>query len=271
MKLKEYFYMLGIKPREKRYGYQIKQFNLDSLGVVEYAQWKHPRETEKYIKEEDITNLKTFLKDGDFCIDIGAHTGDSTIPMALAVGKNGFILAMEPNPFVFTVLNKNTCLNKNKTNILPLMIAASQEDGDLEFKYSDSGFCNGGLHENVSRWKHGDAFKITVNGMNLSDLLHDRFSEKLPALRYIKTDTEGNDLGVLESISNIIEEYRPFIKAEVFKLTGETYREQMYSFFSDRKYKIFKINDESDYRGEELKKTDMMKWEHFDIFCVPIS
>ena len=269
MKLKEYFYMLGIKPREKRYGYQINQFNLDSFGVVEYAQWQHPYEQKKYIREEDVANLKTFLNDGDFCIDIGSHTGDTTVPMALAVGKNGFVLALEPNPFVFTVLNKNASLNRKHTNILPMMIAASKEDGDIDLEYSDSGFCNGGFHENISKWKHGHAFNLTVTGLNLSDLLKGRFSEKLPGLKYIKVDTEGYDLSVLESIEDIIDKYKPFIKTEIFKLTDKTYREKLHAFLSEKGYSIHRVKDESDYRGEELQKSDMMKWRHFDIFCAP--
>lgn len=271
MKLKEYFYLLGIKPREKKYGYRIKQFDLQSFGVVEYAQWEHPRERDKYIKEDNVSYLKTFLKDGDFCIDIGAHTGDTTLPMALAVGKGGFVLALEPNPYVFTVLNKNAGLNKDHTNILPLMIAATEKDGDIDFEYSDSGFCNGGLHQNISRFKHGHAFKLTVKGLNLSDLLRNKFSEKLPHLRYIKVDTEGYDLNVLESVSDIIEEYRPFINAEIFKHTDKAYRETMYSFLSDRKYLIYKVKNDNDYKGEKLKKTDMMSWKHYDIFCAPTS
>lgn len=269
MKLKEYFYMLGIKPKERRYGYRIKQFNLGSFGRVEYAQWEHPAEKAKAIEEDNISYLKTFLQNGDFCIDIGAHTGDTTIPMALAVGKKGFVLALEPNPFVFTVLNKNASLNRNYTNILPLMIAASEKEGDIELEYSDSGFCNGGLHENISKWKHGHAFKLSVTGLNLSDLLHDRFLEKLPGLRYIKVDTEGYDLSILKSLDDIIETYKPFIKAEIFKHTDKAYRETMHSFLSDRGYSIYKVKDDNNYKGEKLEKTDMMKWKHYDIFCVP--
>ena len=271
MKLKEYFYLLGLKPREKRYGSQVKQFNLESIGLVDYAQWKHPAESDKYIGETDVNYLKTFLNDGDFCIDIGAHSGDTTVPMALAVGKSGFVLALEPNPFVFPVLNKNASLNKNYTNIFPLMIAATEKDGDIEFEYSDSGFCNGGLHKNISRWKHGHAFNLTVTGLNLSSLLHDKFSDKLPNLRFIKVDAEGYDLSILKSISDIIEEYKPLIKAEIFKQTDNTYREAMFSFFSEKGYNLYKVEDDTNYKGKELSITDMIKWPHYDIFCVPKS
>ncbi|VAX25472.1 hypothetical protein MNBD_IGNAVI01-455 [hydrothermal vent metagenome] len=269
MKLKEYFYLFGLKPKEKKYGYQVKQFNLKSFGLVEYAQWKHPAESEKYIRENDVAYLKTFLDDGDFCIDIGAHSGDTAVPMALAVGKSGSVLALEPNPFVFPVLNKNTNLNKNQTNIIPLMIAATEKDGDIEFEYSDSGFCNGGRHENISKWKHGHAFNLTVTGLNLSSLLHDKYSEKLPNLKFIKVDAEGYDLSILKSISDIIEEYKPFVKTEIFKKTDVAYREAMFSFFSERRYRLYKVENDTNYKEKELSEADMIKWSHYDIFCVP--
>ncbi len=269
MKLKEYVYMAGLKPREKRYGYTIRPFHLDSYGTIEYAQWDHPSEKPKTIQEANVAYLCTFLHEGDFCIDIGAHTGDTALPMALAVGKKGFVLALEPNPFVFTVLNKNSSLNTHRTNILPLMIAAAEKDGDMVFTYSDAGFCNGGLHENISKWKHGHAFTLTVTGRRVSDILHQTFSEKLQRLRYIKVDTEGYDLSVLKSLNDIIETYTPFIKTEIYKYTDAAYREEMHSLLSKQKYVIHKVNDDHDYRGKMLNKTDMMRWEHYDIFCVP--
>jgi hypothetical protein len=70
MKLKEYFYMLGFKPRERRYGYRVKQFDIASFGIVEYAQWTHPSEKDKFIREDVVSYLKSFLENGDFCIDI---------------------------------------------------------------------------------------------------------------------------------------------------------------------------------------------------------
>lgn len=65
MKLKRYFYLLSIKPSEKRYGYKVKQFDLESFGPVYYAQWKHPAKSDKYIRENEVVYLRTFLKDGD--------------------------------------------------------------------------------------------------------------------------------------------------------------------------------------------------------------
>jgi FkbM family methyltransferase len=268
MKPKEVLYMLGFKPKVKLYGYKINQFELDEYGLVEYAQWLHPGESEKVITSASIVELKTFLSEGDFCIDIGAHTGDTTIPMALAVGKTGAVLALEPNQYVFKILEKNTTLNRRKTNIIPLMAAATLKDGTYEFEYSDSGFCNGGFHEGISKWRHGHAFKLKVRGINLSAELRKNYFDLLRRLKYIKIDTEGYDLSVIKSILDLIAEFHPYLKAEVFKHTALAYRKQMYKLLSDRKYSLYKVND-NDLRGAEIADKDLMNWKHYDIFCEP--
>ena len=55
--------------------------------------------------------------------------------MALAVGPQGCVLALEPNPHVFEVLKKNADLNAAKPAIVPLMFAATEESGDFAFEY----------------------------------------------------------------------------------------------------------------------------------------
>ncbi|RRB02774.1 hypothetical protein [Larkinella rosea] len=47
--------------------------------------------------------------------------GDTT--MAFAVGKTGLVLAFDPNPLVFKILEKNASLNKDQTNIEPHRMA----------------------------------------------------------------------------------------------------------------------------------------------------
>jgi len=269
MKLKEYLYMLGIKPRQKKYGYSIKQFDLPLFGLVEYAQWNHPSEKEKNITQENVSYLQTIISKGDFCIDIGSHSGDTTVPMALAAGLDGLVLALEPNSYVFPVLNKNAFLNIDKTNIIPLMVAATQQYEDLNFEYSDSGFCNGGLHKNISKWRHGHAFNLKVSGVNLSNVLKNKFQDRLPKLKYIKIDAEGFDLYILNSIDNIVMQHKPLIKAEIFRHVDQDYRDKMHDYFTDKGYTIYKVDSEENYKGQKLAKSDMSNWEHYDIFAIP--
>ncbi len=217
MKLKQLPYLLGLQPGPKSYGFEIKKFDLPNDGTIEYAQWLHPKESRKESRQESVDALRKFLSPGDVAIDIGAHSGDSTIPIALAVGNGGCVLALEPNRYAFAVLKKNSELNAAKTNIVPLMFAATPEDAEMEFQYSDSGFCNGGRFQGMSRWIHGHAFKLKVQGRNLHAFLQKEFPHLLPRIRFIKTDTEGYESEVLRSLENLLSECKPFLKVEVFQ------------------------------------------------------
>lgn len=269
LKLKELAYLAGLRPKAKTYGYEQHTFELAEEGTVLYAQWLHPNETPKQITQQAVDALRKFLSRGDVAIDIGAHTGDSTLPIALAVGKQGCVLALEPNRYVFPVLQANAEWNAARTRIMPLMFAATPKDTELEFQYSDSGYCNGGRFEGVSPWSHGHAFKLKVQGKNLHEYLNKTFPELIPKIRYMKIDTEGYEPVVLETLAVLIAQCRPYLRIEVYRRLEPERRRAMFRFLAGHGYIIHKMVDDGDYRGEILTEQDVTRWRHFDIFCVP--
>lgn len=269
MKLKEALYFLGFKPPPQTYGYAIKKFDLPADGEIAYAQWLHPKESEKTFEAAAINELRKFLAPGDAALDIGAHTGDTALPMALAVGKSGCVFALEPNKYVFPILEKNAALNPDKTNILPLMFAATESDGEFEFNYSDNGFCNGGFHAGESNWRHAHAFKLKVAGKNLLNYLRENNRAIIPQIRFIKVDAEGFDYQVLKTLEDLIAANKPFVKAEVYKRTTLAERERLYEFLNNFGYEIFRVESETNYRAQLIKKENLNDWKHYDIFCVP--
>jgi FkbM family methyltransferase len=260
---------LGFRSKPRLYGIEVRVFNLARDGRAEYAQWLNPEGSRRAIRQESIHELRTFLKSGDLAIDIGAQSGDSTVPLGLAVGRTGCVPALEPNEFIFPVLEKNSQLNTWKTRIVPLMFAATPEGGEFDFKYSDSGFCKGGRHESVSRWRHAHAFNLRVAGRNLESYLNKHCPQLLPRLSFIKVDAEGYDIRILKTLSSVIGEHRPFIKAEVYKHTHPGQREELYSFFAENQYVIHRTESDRCFKGQVLGESDLMKWRHFDIFCTP--
>lgn len=268
MRLKELIYLLGFQPRIQTWGHEVRRFELPD-GAVDYAQWLHPGESRKEIRAADVESLREFLAPGDFCVDIGAHSGDTTVPMALAVGPQGTVLALEPNRYVFPVLEANARLNPERTHIVPLRLAAAENDGPLEFEYSDSGFCNGGRHQGISKWRHGHAFQLKVEGVNLAELLQREHAERLPRWKYLKVDTEGYDLFVLRTLRELLRRHRPFVQTEVYKHTSREYRRDLFEFLADLGYRVHRVEREDERRGETLTAERMSDWKHFDIFCVP--
>ena len=271
MKLKEFFYMLGARPSPKIYPYEVVDFELPNDGHIQYAQWLHPAETRKVIRQDAVNELRKFIAPSDVAIDIGAHTGDTTIPMGLAAGRDGCVLALEPNSYVFPILKKNSDLNPTKATIVPLMIAATPEPGEFYFEYSDPGFCNGGLHDGISQWRHGHAFKLRVHGENLQSYIAEHFPLLTPRIRFLKVDAEGYDYQILSSLVNLISAQKPFIKAEVFKHLSLAQRERLYDLLVELGYDVFVVESDVNYLGAKLERQDVMSRRHYDVFCVPKS
>jgi FkbM family methyltransferase len=253
-------------PRE--YPYEIATFTLPTDGEVQLARWLHPNETMKDVTQQQVDALRTFLREGDVAIDIGAHTGDTSLPMALAVGRGGAVFALEPNPYVFKVLSANAALNPAKTRIVPLMFAAMPDDGEFDFEYSDSGYCNGGFHHATNRWKHGHFSRLCVSGRNLANYLRREAPAELSRIRFIKIDTEGYDRAVVQSIASLISSLRPYIKTEIYRHLPAAERIEYFRDLRRLGYRIFKC-EEYAFRGEELGPQDLSRWKHFDVFAVP--
>jgi FkbM family methyltransferase len=268
VKLKDLPRALGFKSAPREYGYEILTFPLPTDGDVRFARWLHPGETPKTVTQASVDALRSFLREGDVAIDIGAHTGDSTLPMALAVGPSGTVFALEPNPYVFKVLAINATLNALNARIVPMMFAAMPHDGEFEFEYSDSGYCNGGFHTGLSRWKHGHFSALRVEGKNLVEYLRQHAAPEMARLRYIKIDTEGFDRAVARSLVDLLRTRRPYIKTEIYKHVPEAERAGYYTDLRELGYRVFKC-EEFEYRGEELGPDDLTRWRHFDLFAVP--
>ena len=162
--------------------------------------------------------LRSFLREGDVAIDIGAHTGDSTLPIALAVGVGGTVFALEPNPYVFKVL----ALQRHAE---PVDVADRAADvrGDAEPTANSSpstrmpGTATAAFITGSSPWKHGHFLTLRVEGRNLAEYLRQHAAAELARLRYIKIDTEGFDRAVARSLADVITTCRPDLKSEIYK------------------------------------------------------
>ncbi|MEM7445081.1 MAG: FkbM family methyltransferase [Pseudomonadota bacterium] len=269
MKAKELFYAVGLKPRPREYGYDIVPMDLPKYGRVDYAMWRHPKAELPHYKDEEIDRLRAFLNPGDVAIDIGAHSGDTTIPMGLAVGREGLVLALEPNPHVFKILLANVALNVSSTRIIPVMAAASDKDADVVFNYSDPGYCNGGYHKDVPARKHAHFFKMPVHCINLERYIARHHPEVDGRIRYVKIDTEGHDFTVARAIQGLLEANRPYLSLEINRHTDMDHRRRFYRYLTDLGYRVHDHGERSDYQGELLTEDKMGDRIHFDIFAVP--
>ncbi len=258
-----------IKTTFNEYGFEIKKFEINNLGTIEYAQWLHPFEKPKQISESNIKFYEKLSTKGGFIVDIGAHTGDTTVPMALAVGKEGLVLGLEPNRFVYKILEKNAKLNIDTTTIVPLCFAATEKDGNYIFNYSDASFCNGGFLSQIKNKRHKHNFTLEVEGKNLQDFLFKEYNDDLKRLDLIKIDAEGYDKEILKTIVDILKVYKPNLMIECYKKLTVDERNELFDIVDKLDYNLYYLeNFEMFEQLEKINKSDMTNKDHFEMLAI---
>lgn len=270
MRLRELVYLLGLKPNYKFYPYAIENHAFDG-ATIRYARWLAPKNPTLINLQQEVDELRNFLNSGDFAIDIGAHVGDSTIPIALACGANGLVVALEPNPVTFSVLGANAVLNPQSTNIFPMPFAASERECQMTFDYGDPWLSNGGDHSGVSRWRHGSAFPVPVHGARVNNIIENKFAGWISKLRYLKIDVEGHDFKVLKTLERLVVMQLPYVKMEVGRPTTYEDRKGLKNFFGNLGYELRLVVDRRRLYGPILDDATLFGEKTIDIFAIPPS
>jgi FkbM family methyltransferase len=176
----------------------------------------------------ELALLLSVIEPGDAVFDIGAHIGTFAIPIAQKVGSFGKVLAVEAQPTIFDVLNRNVKnLNLNAiVRSLCVLIGASSMRYDAQV-----------IEHNAGRtFFVPSAQGRSVRAVSLDELAAQNF---LP--RVMKIDIEGLELVALQGAQRILES-RPILYVEVNREALARYRasiEEMSGFLSKLGYKFF--------------------------------
>jgi FkbM family methyltransferase len=152
------------------------------------------------------------VEPGDTVIDIGANLGYYTILAADLAGPTGTVVAVEPNPQVFSYLLKSIAVNGYGGCVKPVNYALAGESDvrSLPFFVPAGEPKNGRFlidGETTAQLAHfGQVFDVNVGSLAEFDF------EKVDL---IKIDVEGAELKVLKSLRPIIEKFSPKIVCEV--------------------------------------------------------
>lgn len=270
MKLRELLFGLGLRPKPREYGVAIIRCTIDDRPLRR-AQWLHPKESDKTPQQAEVDALREFLRPGDTAIDIGAHGGDTALPMAIAVGAEGTVIALEPNPYVFKALQAQVGLNDDIGHIIAYPYAAMDHDGDYEFSYGDPGYCNGGYEGATHAWRMRAFFRLRVQGRNLERLMEEHHAPLLERLRYVKIDTEGHDFAVFRSIEGLIRRHHPVLRVEINRFMRLDERNAFVDALRSAGYRPYRIDRISNRPAEAVTEATLADVQHFDIHAVPID
>ena len=268
MKVKEILYMMGVRPKQKTFGFEVVDIEVDGYGEVQWASWSNPNAS-PMPRLSDLGVLRHFIGEGDFVIDVGAHVGDTSLAPALLAGPSGLVLAMEPNPATFAILEANASLNRDRVSIDAVQVAAMPESGEYTFQYNDPSHINGGYQKGISLFTHASFFKVPVRGINLAKLLRTSYADRLPRLKYIKTDLEGGDHDAFKTFRGIVEEFMPVVQAELIGHRSTAQRREQVADLQDLGYDVFALRGETLESLEPLSSTHIDDGRTRDLFAVP--
>ena len=251
------------------YGSEVKTFEIEGIGKVDFAQWLHPSEKPVILTKSHVDFYRELAQKSGVIVDIGTHTGDTTVPMALAVGKEGLVIGLEPNKYVFKILETNASLNKEMTSIDAYCFAATKDEGSFAFNYSDASFCNGGFLSEIKNQKHNHHYELEVQGKNLQDFLYKNYADRLDKLDLIKIDAEGYDKEILKTIPKILDTYKPNLMIECYKKLTSEERDELFDITVGHGYTLYYLeNFEDGGLKVEISRDQMNDKKHFEMLAI---
>jgi FkbM family methyltransferase len=174
-----------------------------------------------------------YIEENSVVIDVGAHIGLYTIPIA-KIAKKGFVVAIEPCPDNFKCLMENVRLNSLR-NVFALNIAAWNDDCELNLfrGYSSE-------RHSVIRSRYVADQTVRVRAKKLDEVVK---ALNLHKITLIKIDVEGAEFQVLKGLKSTLQQFKPDLLVETWGDNEKTVSD----FLSELGYQVLRIN-ESEYK-----------------------
>ena len=144
--------------------------------------------------------LDLTLREGMTFVDVGAKTGLYTLRGAERVGPTGAVIALEPTPKLFRLLQKTVRINESENICDCINIAASSADGVAMLQESKYwGSPNQPINEKAKA-------EFQVRTARLDDVL-----QGARRVDVVKIDAGGEELAVLEGMNHILANHRDIV------------------------------------------------------------
>ena len=206
-------------------------------------------------KEGEIELLQQIIKPKDLVVEIGANIGVHTAFLAQAVGREGTVLAFEPQRVIFQNLCANLALN-SITNTYSYNVAVSDTFSAINLPVLDYSKPHDFSKLDISEDGESElAQTITLDSLNL------------PHCRLIKIDVEGMELAVLQGAINTIKNLLPILYI-TYKVKND---KSLINFIAEFGYKMYwhKIQIYQPNNYLENPENVFGKTESNSILCVP--
>lgn len=197
---------------------------------------------------QDIYFLKRFIREGDTCIDIGAHLGYYTLELARLVQPGGEVLAVEPMSKFNTVL-KRTIARYKVQNVTVYPVALGGNGDYVEMGIPSIGHNKRFAYARVMDSSPGLEYTETERVENRQG---DQLFKSISRLDFVKCDVEGLEYSVFSSMLETLKKYHPILLIEI---VDRDHRIQLFELLSPLGYQVFRLEKD--------------KWETIDVYDPP--
>lgn len=161
---------------------------------------------------EVVQTIQRIVRPGWTAVDIGANIGYVTLLLAKLVGPQGRVIAFEPLPENFQVLQENIGLNAY-LNVSLEPNAVMDKPGSVRL-YRQREHCLTGTASTAS----GSGAGLEVPAVSLDGYLEERGDH----VQFVKIDVEGAEGAVLNGMRRVLAEDHPVVLVELHGEGPET-------------------------------------------------
>jgi FkbM family methyltransferase len=213
----------------------------------------------------ELAMLLEHVDTDDVFVDIGAHIGTFTIPVAKQLGARGKVLAIEGRSETFGILVRNLGANGLAHKVQPLCAIVGEGPKQKLRRVDVDGNTGAGFYapDETSVHEAADARTlISTYGFARPD--------------FVKIDIEGMELSVLRSIAPIIAANRPKLYVEVVADQLERFGASIFdldAFLRSFDYRFYRNIGERNSPNDQYLKTELLSLEDggrfFDLLALP--
>jgi FkbM family methyltransferase len=185
---------------------------------------------------QDIYFLRHIIREGDHCIDIGAHLGYFTLELSRLVKASGHVYAIEPigkfNRTIATLLK-----NRRIANVTLYQNAMGGDDEFVEMGIPQV--------NNVKKFAYARIIGSSTHleyleSEKVRNVKGDELFAGIPRLDFIKCDVEGLEVSVFASFIELIRKYRPVILCE---LGDQQERQRLHDLLKEFSYSVYHLQN----------------------------
>jgi FkbM family methyltransferase len=148
--------------------------------------------------EQQFTGIiRRLIRRGQTCIDVGANYGYYSLLFARLAGAGGQIVAFEPNPFVFTLLQRSFAANglngAGMAAATAHQVALGAAPGEATLHFHPQSYGGGTVHPADALPEQDGLVSVAVRVATL-----DSYSIAPSRPIFLKIDTEGAEYAVLQ-------------------------------------------------------------------------